>query len=1015
MSVVKPLQDILFKELCHVNVACAEMSPLNSLIDAPLPSSCREKTLRSALQLLYIEISELGRQQLKYFRFEDGDASATDYDLRADMEAQVVLYRQRSLEVAPHNGAPYEAMSRLAFETVLNENGKGHRKRDQFMGAYYLVRGMGVESPLLAAREALLDIFEDQKSVSDQLENVTALSRLTLDEHIRRFKVHFLAAVGVAYSRTGADRLGYHLTKARRHVGTMLQLVSTSQLCDQNRGKKGSFTSFDQKAFQKQGGDEIGLGLDLIQLAQCREVDQSLCQSLLITLSLIESVGSAQDIHGINVDTKWAAAYSNWIEQKAEDEEWTLEDHISHIDREDRCATEKRYVAQRLHKIQSIPGLLDLLRLLVGLIASLLSTESIGNVLDSERQNGKLSLKSSKGNVPIIISPRILTTTRMVSLFFEWLDSHPDYHTAITTLDAVGWESVEAELPRLVSSLRSMTDTSSGAPSRVTKDDYDLLGFVPLRESIEKNTIAIRKLEITVLRTGTSSLENTAEREDGGESSHIESLDALSSYISSNLISFEEQTVAWVCQYATRCCGVIRELCEQPVHFGEFTFFVNTNSGKREVVLPSAEGSTPPAMTVIEYSPESSARISGFNNVLGKSQNLGTRQTNFVLSKEAFMKGAVVNDVTDDLEDVNAVDNTEEGNCEEGESDEESCEGGSNVGDLSSLSDESNHFDVVDGQGVVVEVDDDDLDLTNLVLDDIDETHVAPPPGFMPLDTSETQIGGSDSSTECVDQDFAAMCAALLTVPLTAEPHSKSTDVPSQQDETTNEMPKGGRGLLRVKVPPSAESSSLIADKDTRRSGHAKLHSYGNNTTQKKPMTSSVYSSMRLNSDGDIPLIVVDAPNVAMRHGLNSKFSCNGIKLALNFFHSAGHKVIAFLPDYYLNFERVGELRRLAKLNIGEVRASQLPDDVEVLQQLVEQGFVIGTPSQDYDDSYCITYAQRRGGYIISNDMYRDHVKRIENKVPREEVCIRLLMHVLHVGLFIIIYASYINLGSEVD
>lgn len=62
----------------------------------------------------------------------------------------------------------------------------------------------------------------------------------------------------------------------------------------------------------------------------------------------------------------------------------------------------------------------------------------------------------------------------------------------------------------------------------------------------------------------------------------------------------------------------------------------------------------------------------------------------------------------------------------------------------------------------------------------------------------------------------------------------------------------------------------------------------------------------------------------------------------MDFFHAAGHKVmlievfsialsisifhcfvpvllqvIGFLPDYYLNFERVGEMRRAAKLNIG--------------------------------------------------------------------------------------------------
>ena len=205
----------------------------------------------------------------------------------------------------------------------------------------------------------------------------------------------------------------------------------------------------------------------------------------------------------------------------------------------------------------------------------------------------------------------------------------------------------------------------------------------------------------------------------------------------------------------------------------------------------------------------------------------------------------------------------------------------------------------------------------------------------------------------------------------------------------------------KTQPPPTSTTltttSTVAATKLTRKSNpstNKQPRSYdsrggGGGGGLKSSLSNNVYSSSSLTSTGEIPLIVVDAPNVAMRHGLNAKFSCKGIQLALNFFHSAGHKVIAFLPDYYLNFERVGELRRLASLNIGEVRASQLPDDIEVLQLLVQQGFVIGTPSQDYDDSYCITYAQRRGGYIISNDMYRDHVKRIESKEPREEVSTR--------------------------
>ncbi len=38
---------------------------------------------------------------------------------------------------------------------------------------------------------------------------------------------------------------------------------------------------------------------------------------------------------------------------------------------------------------------------------------------------------------------------------------------------------------------------------------------------------------------------------------------------------------------------------------------------------------------------------------------------------------------------------------------------------------------------------------------------------------------------------------------------------------------------------------------------------------------------------------------------------------------------------------------------------------------------MVTTPSQDYDDSYCIEYAKSHAGYIVTNDKFRDHVDGI--------------------------------------
>ncbi len=68
-------------------------------------------------------------------------------------------------------------------------------------------------------REQLLDLFEAEKARGGAYQAVTALSGLSLAEHRLRFRTHFLAAVGIAYSRTDADRLGDHLDKMKRHAG----------------------------------------------------------------------------------------------------------------------------------------------------------------------------------------------------------------------------------------------------------------------------------------------------------------------------------------------------------------------------------------------------------------------------------------------------------------------------------------------------------------------------------------------------------------------------------------------------------------------------------------------------------------------------------------------------------------------------------------------------------------------------------------------------------------------------
>jgi hypothetical protein len=132
-----------------------------------------------------------------------------------------------------------------------------------------------------------------------------------------------------------------------------------------------------------------------------------------------------------------------------------------------------------------------------------------------------------------------------------------------------------------------------------------------------------------------------------------------------------------------------------------------------------------------------------------------------------------------------------------------------------------------------------------------------------------------------------------------------------------------------------------------QRSDHGQMQGYGR-TRSSPPRAPKTKSKA---------LVVLDAPNLAMAHGMHKTFSCAGIKIALAYYMQRGHRVVAFLPSFLTDFESVGKAKRAS--NAGYDMKTKCPDDVKMLQQLVAERLVIETPDSDYDDSYCIKYAQK--------------------------------------------------------
>ncbi|ODM94127.1 putative ribonuclease ZC3H12C [Orchesella cincta] len=138
-------------------------------------------------------------------------------------------------------------------------------------------------------------------------------------------------------------------------------------------------------------------------------------------------------------------------------------------------------------------------------------------------------------------------------------------------------------------------------------------------------------------------------------------------------------------------------------------------------------------------------------------------------------------------------------------------------------------------------------------------------------------------------------------------------------------------------------------------------------------------------SSSNLRHIVIDGSNIAMSHGNNKVFSCRGIKLAVDYFKTRGHKQITvFVPSYR--------------------KESPKPDDPvsdqHILTELEKESILVYTPSRllnnnrrliCYDDRYILKLAVEEDGIVVSNDNYRDlTIESLDFKRVVEE---KLLMY----------------------
>ncbi|KAL4086359.1 hypothetical protein PRIC1_014486 [Phytophthora ramorum] len=227
---------------------------------------------------------------------------------------------------------------------------------------------------------------------------------------------------------------------------------------------------------------------------------------------------------------------------------------------------------------------------------------------------------------------------------------------------------------------------------------------------------------------------------------------------------------------------------------------------------------------------------------------------------------------------------------------------------------------------------------------------------------------------EDLDVDTASDEEAFASQPSWIQDYDvayNNNDSSPDQNSTPLCSPSQHRRSSATSSSSSPQSGSPISPPDTLETDFKTIMSIG--------AEHSDFQDSLTASEDQQRLIVIDAPNVAMRHGKGKLFSCAGIELAVKYFQVLGHRVVAFIPDYMLQSDEERALRQ----EQGEVlTAAKIPDDVALLEHLVHKGVLIPTPPQDYDDSYSIQYAGLHDGYVVTNDLFRDHIVNMVG--PRE-------------------------------
>lgn len=134
-----------------------------------------------------------------------------------------------------------------------------------------------------------------------------------------------------------------------------------------------------------------------------------------------------------------------------------------------------------------------------------------------------------------------------------------------------------------------------------------------------------------------------------------------------------------------------------------------------------------------------------------------------------------------------------------------------------------------------------------------------------------------------------------------------------------------------------------------------------------------------------VPLVVLDCANIGWCYGGDS-FSAEGVTIAIQYFRQLQTEVQGFIPASYLRAKPSHAVSSTGN-------AMMITEDLEILNELAGTSVLSIVPSGDSDDAYILNYARDNNGFVISNDLFNDHLRHISNPSIRSSMFVWLQDH----------------------